>query len=109
MTEEPNIALVEAITEVADALVTGAERDRRGLIVANVADGLFAIARSIELVAGSIDRLGTADAATPMGAIEALIVGLRENSERTAEAIESVAASIDLACIDFKLKDTNND
>lgn len=39
---------------------------------ANVVDGLFAIARALEYVGRAIDRLGNADAGTPMGGLEAL-------------------------------------
>ena len=37
---------------------------------ANVVDGLFAIARALDRVARAIDRLGTNDASTSMGALE---------------------------------------
>lgn len=39
---------------------------------ANVVDGLFAVARSINGLAKAVDRLGTNDVATNMGAIEIL-------------------------------------
>ncbi|MDD4986663.1 MAG: hypothetical protein PHQ43_12960 [Dehalococcoidales bacterium] len=47
-----------------------------------IADGLFAIARAIR-------DLGNADAATPMGAIEALGKVMKEGSEHIAAAIEA--------------------
>ena len=37
-----------------------------------IADGLFAVAKSLDGVAKAIIRLGNADAATPMGGMEAL-------------------------------------
>jgi len=46
-----------------------------------IADGLFAIARAIR-------DLGNADAATPMGAIEALGVVVKEGFQHIASAIE---------------------
>ena len=41
-------------------------------IPANVADGLFEIARGLHAVAASVNRLGVNDADTNMGAIELL-------------------------------------
>lgn len=64
------------------------------------ADGAFAIAFALlrmtdafKGIAGALHRLGTADAATPMGAIEVLSgeVG------RVADAIQSVADNLDAA------------
>lgn len=54
---------------------------------ANVVDGLFAIARSLGRVADAIHRLGLADAATPMGAIESHGVIIKEAAELLAGAI----------------------
>ena len=51
----------------------------------NVAHGLFAIARAI-------DRLGTADAVTPMGAIEFLAVAIKESAAELVN-VQSEAAS----------------
>ena len=44
---------------------------------ANLVDGLFAISRSLREVAKSIDRLGTNDATTKMGAIELLAMEVK--------------------------------
>jgi hypothetical protein len=53
-----------------------------------VADGLFAIAAAIKL-------LGNADAATSMGAIEALGKVIKEGFESLASSFETLAGSID--------------
>lgn len=58
---------------------------------ANLADGLLAIAYGLQAVARSIDRLGNNDAATNMGAIEALSVQMREGFGAIAEAITYAA------------------
>lgn len=50
----------------------------------NVAKGLFAIARAI-------NQLGTADAATPMGAIECLALEVKNGFAEVATAIERAA------------------
>lgn len=57
-------------------------------------DGLAEIAESISAVARSIDRLGLADAATPMGAIEVLSREVRDGMVSIAGAMESVAEAI---------------
>lgn len=54
----------------------------------NVADGLFAIAHSLDGVARAIRDLGNADAATPMGAIEALGLAMKNGLDSIAIAIE---------------------
>jgi hypothetical protein len=54
----------------------------------DVVDGMFAIAQALEKVAGALDRLGTADAATPMGAIEMLACEVRDG-------LGAIAISID--------------
>jgi hypothetical protein len=52
-------------------LISPNEQDSR-LAPANVVDGLFAIARSMDRVAIAIERLGVGNANTDMGAIELL-------------------------------------
>lgn len=47
------------------------------------------IADSLESVVGAIHRLGTADAATPMGAIELLSLELKEGSKRLSDAVDT--------------------
>jgi hypothetical protein len=55
---------------------------------ANVVDGLFAIARSMDRVADALRSLGTNNAATEMGALEAHSKNMREGIEALAEAIQ---------------------
>jgi hypothetical protein len=50
-------------------------------------DGAYAIAVALLQVAAAIDRLGNADAATPMGAMEALGAVLSDKLERLADVI----------------------
>lgn len=75
-------------TALSDCLMSPNESDRN-LEPANVVDGLFAIARAVDRLANAIHKLGTADAATPMGAIETHNIAVRDAAERIAEAIES--------------------
>lgn len=65
----------EAITE---ALVSVNEPDAN-LEPANVADGLFAISRSIDNLAKSVERLGLNGAHTNKGAIELLCQVISES------------------------------
>ena len=58
---------------------------------ANVVDGLYSLAAAIH--AGA-KHLGHADAATPMGAIEALGQCILESSERVAASLNGVAQAI---------------
>jgi hypothetical protein len=55
---------------IRDVGVSPNERDSN-LEPANLVDGLFAIARAIDGLTHAVHRLGNADAATPMGAMEA--------------------------------------
>jgi hypothetical protein len=75
---------------VYSALTTDAERNEAGEEGANVVDGLFAIARALERVGRAIDRLGNADAATPMGGLEALGGVLKDGMEQMASAISGL-------------------
>jgi hypothetical protein len=50
----------------------------------NVTDALFAISDNLAAIAHALHRLGTNDAATPMGALEVISVSL----EKIAAAIE---------------------
>ena len=72
---------------IADAFISPNELDRN-MEPANVVDGLFAIARGLNKVAIALDRLGTNDAATPMGAIELLAKEVRDGLSSVAGAIE---------------------
>jgi hypothetical protein len=53
----------------------------------NVVDGLFAISDSLQSVARALVRLGHNDAATNMGAMEALGAAVLDGSERIALAL----------------------
>ena len=55
--------------------------------IENVALGLFAIARAI-------DRLGTANAATPMGAIEILAMEIKNGLARMGDGLDQVAEKL---------------
>lgn len=50
-------------------------------------DGQFAIACALMTIARSIDRLGNADAATPMGAIEAFGLHIGEKLDALTNVI----------------------
>jgi hypothetical protein len=52
---------------------------------------LLLIARGQGEIAAALHRLGTADAATPMGAIEFLSLEIKNGFERLASAIEDAA------------------
>ena len=53
----------------------------------NIVDGLLAIAGAIDSLARAIHKLGTADAATPMGAIEFLSLEIKDGFSSVASAI----------------------
>lgn len=48
----------------------------------------------LQAIAGAIHLLGTADAATPMGALEALGVSVKEGNEAIAWAIRDLAEAV---------------
>lgn len=85
--------LVEVVNDVADKLgdatVSYAEKDAEGDEGANIVDGLFAIARSIESLAKAVHKLGNADASTPMGALESHGLVVKEAAELLASAISN--------------------
>jgi hypothetical protein len=54
-------------------------------------DGLYAIALAILALQRSIDRLGNADAATPMGALEAYGAHMGEKIDVLASAVQDIA------------------
>ena len=72
---------------IRDTLISPNETDVN-LESANVVDGLFFIGRAIQQVARSLSDLGTAGAATPMGAIEFLAVELKTASELIAGVMD---------------------
>lgn len=71
------------------------EVDHAWLVRAEEGDGQYAIAIALLRVAAAIDRLGNADAATPMGAIEGLAAHLGEKVDNLASSIQSIAEAID--------------
>ena len=78
-----NDQLAEALSE---ALVSPNEQDQN-VVPANVVDGLFVIAQGLQGIAVSIKYLGNADAATPLGALEALGIQLEKASTLIADAL----------------------
>lgn len=62
-------------------------RDEKGL--SDEAASRLVIANSLELIAEAIRRLGNADAATPMGGLEALGKAILEGMEGIANAIRA--------------------
>jgi len=82
----------DALNRIADNLYSPNCSDGN-FEAANICDGLYQVAGSIRFAA---KHLGTEDAATPMGAIEAFSVAVREGAcaisgsiDRLAEAIEN--------------------
>ena len=57
-------------------------------------DGQYAIAYALLRVARAIDRLGNADAATPMGGMEALGKVVGDQLEAIASALGSLADAV---------------
>lgn len=55
---------------------------------ANIANALFAIARAL-------DRLGTNDAATPMGAVELLAKEVRDGADAMANSLQGLTDAVD--------------
>lgn len=76
---------------LADALIhtltSPNEADRNGE-VANVVDGLFAVARAIRYAA---DCLGTGNASTQMGALEALAAEVMTGARSIASSLDGIA------------------
>jgi len=54
----------------------------------------LAIALAIDAIAEALHKLGTGDAATPFGAIEALSVAIINVGEQQARALDDIAAAI---------------
>jgi hypothetical protein len=52
------------------------------------------IAIAMKMIAAALRSLGTADANTPMGAIEMLSFEIKEGSERIARALHDIAEAI---------------
>jgi hypothetical protein len=64
------------------------DKARKGDGAFAIAFALMRLAKQQERTANALNRLGLADAATPMGAIEALGVMIKEGADRIASAIE---------------------
>jgi hypothetical protein len=90
MAEEQNINIDGGLEVSIQELETDGPHGER----ANIVDGLYAIAGAISDLAHAIHRLGTNDAATPMGAIEVLSVEIKEGTSRVADAIGEVASML---------------
>jgi hypothetical protein len=60
----------------------------------DIAGGLYAIADALRHVAKAINRLGNADASTPMGALEALGAVHKEAANELARVLEHGLADI---------------
>lgn len=60
-----------------------------------MADKSEAMLESAKIIAHALRLLGNADAATPMGAIEAHGVAIRETGEKIAGELASIAEAID--------------
>jgi hypothetical protein len=86
-----NATPTEALSEIADCLVSKNEKHDSGRAAPNVVDGLYAIAKAFETGA---KQLGNADAATPMGAIEGLGLCLTNAAEMIAHSIDGLTDAI---------------
>jgi hypothetical protein len=58
MLEEQADEVIRHLERIGDGLCTGAERDSKGIEHANMADGLFAIARALDRLAAAVEKLG---------------------------------------------------
>ena len=75
-------------SELLDCFISPNENDRN-LEAANVVDGLFAIARSINAVAEALGFLGSAKQGEHLGAIELLSMSVEDGLDDIAKAIRS--------------------
>lgn len=88
MTDKTNETTAKAIVR---SLCTTAECCSDGMSEANVVDGLFYLANRIDK---SSRILGLNDAATPMGAIEALCNEHHEGYQKIGEGLFAIAEAI---------------
>jgi hypothetical protein len=84
-----NDALAKALLET---LISPNEADSN-LEPANVVDGLFAIARSLNRIADALWGLGNGNAATHMGAIEAFGLHIGEKLDGLTSVISELGES----------------
>lgn len=75
----------KTIADVLEYVLVSPNETDSNLEPANVVDGLFAIARALGRVANALEKLGTANASTPMGAIEMLALEIKNGFERMAD------------------------
>ncbi len=76
----------DAIAKILPGLLSDCDGSAQGYSH-NVAAGLFAIAAAIR-------SLGTADAATPLGAVELLAMEVRDGTTRIADALNNAVQAI---------------
>ena len=53
------------------------------------------LADALNSIAAALSRLGTADAATPMGAIEHLVMEMEESSGKISDGLHAIADAIE--------------
>ena len=87
-----DVMMEKVVIAIENATFSAAEQNERGES-ANIVDGLFAIARGLEAVAKAVQRLGNNDAATSMGAIEALGKVMSEAISGAGEAVAEAIGS----------------
>ena len=88
-------------SELFECFVSGVEENKdHGS--ANVVDGLYAIASSLDSVASALRYLGNADAATPMGAIEALGLEVQNGFSSISSSINEVSRALEDLPINIK-------
>lgn len=87
------LAETDGSDPISQAFTTG-RHDPRGLEIHNVADGLFAIAKSLDRVAAALVALGNGNASTQMGAIEAHGLAVKETGQAIAGAIAELAERV---------------
>lgn len=81
---------MKALADAVRATLISPNENDRNLEPANVVDGLFAIARSLDRVASALRALGNGDAATSMGAIEAFGAHIGEKLDALTVEIASL-------------------
>jgi hypothetical protein len=59
-----------------------------------IADGLHAIAKSIDRLSVQVDRLGQFGASGPMGAVEAVAYEIKNGSERLSGTLSEMTNSV---------------
>jgi len=57
------------------------------------------VAGALDGVAGAINRLGLADASTPLGALELMAKEVRDGAEKIGDSLDGVAEVVDFDCV----------